>query len=586
MRLNLPLAPDQRRRRWLALLLAVLTLASFSRLFRADFTNFDDTFTVARNPQLTPPTWSSAARNWTRSDQDIYMPLTRSAWSAIATVAQLQQPSPAGSRLNPLPFHVANVLLHVASVLLVFSILLQLGIEAPAAAVGAALFAVHPVQVEPVAWVSGLKDVLYGTLSLAALRLWIAPLSASDRPMWRDTVAAILFVLALLAKPSAVTLPLVAVAIGRLALGWPWRLVLRRVAPWVMMAAPIAVIAARVQPAPLAVHEPIALRPLIAGDATWFYIHKLLWPASLAIDYGRTPARVLAGGHGVLAMKLALLLIAAAAAWRLRRRWPVAVAGAAVFVAAISAVSGWIPFDFQQFSTVADHYLYLAMLGPAMIVAAVVQRVGGRLALAVAAAITALLAAVSFHQTAYWVDAVTLMSRAAEVNPGSALVQKNLGLALIPSQPGAAVAHLRIAARLSPHSPDIWDGLGLSLQAAGDPQAALAAFATAQRAGPHALDPLLHEAALLDRLGQRAAAANAFQRALELQPNNLDALVDLAGLRAEAGRLPEAIALYRRALAIDPSCAPAQAGLAAATASLAAYPAATAPAPSAHHAHP
>jgi hypothetical protein len=473
----------------LPLLLALLTLATFARLLGADFTNFDDGFTVARNPNLNPPTWPALARNWTRTDMDIYMPLTRTAWSAIAAGAQLQQPDPSGIRLNPYPFHAANLLLHLASVLLVYSILQQLGMPLLPAAAGAAVFAVQPVQVEAVAWVSGLKDVLCGALSLAALRIWMAPITTPDRPRLRQAAAATIFALALLAKPSAVAVPAVAALIARIVLGQRWRTIGWRILPWVALALPIAILGAAIQPARYVVHQPLRDRVLLVADSLNFYLHKLIWPWPLAVDYGHTPQSVLANGRAVLTGELLLCLAILGALWLLRHRWPTAVAGAAVFLAAIAPVSGIVPFDYQQFSTVADHYLYLPMLGVAMIVAATLRAASrcppARMpAWSITAAAVAAMAIISARQCEFWNNATSLMSHATAVNPRSWMAYLNLADAESDTNPAQAQSDVRRALGLQPGSAAAWNTLGSLQMAAGQRAAAIQSFHRAHLIAP------------------------------------------------------------------------------------------------------
>ena len=161
-----------RWQRFLLPLLLLLTLIVFARVVACDFTNWDDRANIASNPRFNPPTWDALQHHWAHTEMDIYMPMTRTVWAGIATVGRLPQADPDGIWLNPYLFHGVNLLVHLLSVAIVFQ-LLQLLVPNPTAAFfGAAVFAVHPVMVEPVAWVSGLKDVLCG----AAFVIGAAPL--------------------------------------------------------------------------------------------------------------------------------------------------------------------------------------------------------------------------------------------------------------------------------------------------------------------------------------------------------------------------------------------------------------------------
>jgi hypothetical protein len=151
------------------LLLAIVTVITLWPVCTAEFTSWDDTSAISKNPTMLPPTRHSLEVWWTQPTADLWIPITYTTWGAIAAIAQV--PGDAGPSLNPYIFHAANLLLHVLAVLVVFELLeILIGKHWPAAA-GAALFALHPVQVEPVAWAAGTKDVLYGLLALVAISL-------------------------------------------------------------------------------------------------------------------------------------------------------------------------------------------------------------------------------------------------------------------------------------------------------------------------------------------------------------------------------------------------------------------------------
>src|SRR5205823_5661753 len=163
-----------------------------------------------------------------------------------------------------------------------------------------------------------------------------------------------------LAKPIAMMTPLIAVAID----GFIFGRFRRRVIVWFVPAIVCAIIAKRVQPAPYdSIVVPFWGRPIVAGDTIAFYLYKLVWPLRLGVDYGRTPRETLASGWEYLTSSVPLAI--AIVLWMKRRKIPFLVAGAIVFMLGMLPVSGLVRFDFQIYSTVADHYLYLPMLGVA-----------------------------------------------------------------------------------------------------------------------------------------------------------------------------------------------------------------------------
>ena len=156
------------------LLLIVITILAMFPLCGFEFTSWDDLSNVAHNELLNPPTLANLWACWTKPQLAIYIPLTYTVWSVIALVARTDAPDPSGIWLNPYLFHTANVAVHITAALFAYALLKRLVGKAWPAAVGAAIFAVHPLQVESIGWVAGMKDVLYGTLSVAALWQFVA----------------------------------------------------------------------------------------------------------------------------------------------------------------------------------------------------------------------------------------------------------------------------------------------------------------------------------------------------------------------------------------------------------------------------
>src|SRR5829696_6553380 len=193
-----------------ALVLVAATLLAFYPVVTFDFVSWDDYETVARNPRLAPPTPASLATFWTRPHMNLYTPVTYTVWAVLANAAPQRPTPPVNSTLNPRLFHALNLALHAAAALVVFAVLLDVFETTPAALGGAMLFALHPVQVEPVAWVSGAKDLLCGLLSIVALWQYLQyvrmrradaePSAPAER--WRACgFATLALVLALLSKP-------------------------------------------------------------------------------------------------------------------------------------------------------------------------------------------------------------------------------------------------------------------------------------------------------------------------------------------------------------------------------------------------
>ena len=435
------------------------------RLCFNEFTWWDDSLTVHQNPLLNPAHLATIRYYWLHSAYRIYTPLTYTIWAALTPIARVA-PDPDGITLDPLIYHSANVLFHVLAALVVFKILRLLQMDRPAAFCGALVFAIHPIQVEAVAWISGLKDVLGGFFALIALWQYLR-FAIAARDGNRRVVPVLLcvaaFILALLSKASAGTMPLAAIAIDRWILGRPWRSILPMPCLLVLIAVPFVIAASIAQGGGDLGPIPIWQRPLIASDSLTFYCRKLVCPIDLCIDYGRAPQVVTRSPWIYVSFAFASAIIAASIA--MRNRAPSLFTGAMVFAAATLPGLGLTTFIMQFFSTTADHYLYWAMLGPAIAVAGVLTARPNSLALrlGVAAAISAM-AILSIRQGAFWKDDISLERHAVAVNPNSFLAWNNLGNAYyrqqdaplaaemfrhaITAKPDYAIAHSNLAAAL------------------------------------------------------------------------------------------------------------------------------------------
>jgi hypothetical protein len=282
-----------------AVVLACVLLV-FGRTIAFDFVGgWDDGPLIYQNPMINPPTAGSLSRIWREPHARMYVPAVYTTWWALAHVARVDNartPRDDGS-LNPYVFHATNVMVHAAAALMVFAILrILLRHDWPAAA-GAVLFAIHPLQVEPVAWATGMKDLLGGMLSLAAMWQYLRYTTDAEQLHQRRRIhyalATALFVLALLAKPSAVVVPFMLIVIEWLMLGRPIARAAGALMPWIALSLAWMAVTAHVQPTPEIPTPPLDDRLLVAANSLGFYVRKLLWPATLGIDYGLKPEAML-----------------------------------------------------------------------------------------------------------------------------------------------------------------------------------------------------------------------------------------------------------------------------------------------------
>jgi protein O-mannosyl-transferase len=410
------------RRSTMRLLLLVAILLAFGRILSNDFVDWDDGKLIYDNPNITHGTLEGLAREWNWRDANtfgLYDPLVYTSWWLLAHAAKIQTPDSLGATINPQVFHAANLIVHWLAACVVLEILARIGIGGWPGFAGALLFAIHPLQTEAVAWATGMKDLLGGLFALATIWRYLVATQSEGVARRNNFIAATLLCFAaLLSKPSAVILPLVVVCFDL----YLFRRSIRRSLPWLgawlLMGVAAIVLNASLQPfGPRMTPWPIWSRPLIGADALNFYLCKVLVPIHLSFDYGRTPFAMLHDPllHSELYWSWIFPAILALIAWRLLR--PVPAVAALVFFLGLLPVLGLIPFAYQYFSTVADRYIYLSMLGVAMAAAWALDRYGNRMIWCAAGAVLVLLMSLSFLQAGVWKDTDTLYAHALSLNP-------------------------------------------------------------------------------------------------------------------------------------------------------------------------
>jgi tetratricopeptide (TPR) repeat protein len=527
---------------WVCLSLAVLTAITFYPVAKCGFVNWDDMEHVARNPDMISPTAHALQRYWAKPYFGLWAPVTYTAWLATAAISNGSEKTP-----DPFAFHLLNLMIHAGAVVLVFLIVRRLVPDIWPAAAGAAVFAVHPIQVEAVAWVSASRDLLAGTFSLLAI--WIY-LRAGIR---NQIIATAVFALALQSKPTAAVAPLILATI----LGRQSRFHIRWLALWLVMAAAVLIVALLVQPSGDVYHPPIWGRPIVALDAIAFYVSKLVVPFHFLIDYGRSPdwlmAHPTAWWPAGLAALGGLLILAA--------RKPILCIVAAVTLAGLPPMLGLVPFGFQYYSTVADRYMYLAMLGVAVAIAAIVAAIP-RTAWIPVAVIVLCLVFLSNRQARIWRNTASLCDNTLTTNPGSVAALRILSFESL--EKGNWQAALRFNDRALQTKPDdpllIFDRAN-ALRDGGHLTEAANDYAISLLHRP--FDPQLRNdfAVVLAGLGDDAQSERQFAEVLRQAPDYAEARANWATHLAVTGHRDQALTEFRRALKDDPNCVAAQRGI-------------------------
>jgi tetratricopeptide (TPR) repeat protein len=585
------------RDRLLALALLLATVIAYLPVWHAGFIWDDDVY-ITNNPLLTAS--DGLWRIWFSLDcPSQYFPLTY-------TTFYLEH---ALWGFNPLGYHVINVLLHAANALLVWRLLARLGV--PGAWLAAALFALHPVQVESVAWITERKNVLMGFFFLLSLLEWTKFLDPSAKQPWRSyRLALLLYALALAAKTTACTLPAALLLILWLKKMPVDRRRLAQVAPFVALGIGMGLVTVwweRYHQGTQGALFSFGLleRVLIASRALWFYAGKLLWPAHLTFSYPRwtiSASDPLAYGWLLATAALAWVI------WRARRWVGRGVEVAALFFAAtLSPMLGFVMLYTFVYTFVADHYQYMACLGPLALAAAgltmALDRAAGRITLATigtnrafpprfsessgrmtndkfsmtnsqfgftalvaalplwvkpifCAVLLLLLGSLTFQQCRMYADAETLWRATLDRNPSSFMAGNNLGAVLFKKgNPTEAIAQFQRTLQIKPDNAESWFNLGTISLTQGHLEEAIAQLRKAVELKSWYPQARVSLGKALFKAGGHEEALAQFREAVQSSPRDADARYNFGVVLFTMQQNDAAIVQFRAALKIQPNFA-------------------------------
>jgi len=595
------------RRNWLwGFLLIALVCIAYARVFDAGFI-WDDESHLTRNPCIVGPLGLKEV--WT-SARAVYYPLVLTTFWTLHKVAGLA----------PWPYHFLNVLLHAGSALLLWKVLRQLNVRG--AWLGAALWALHPVMVQSVAWVTELKNTQSGffyLFSIFCFLKWeeqpqitpITPMRVTEDPkasrrQFRNrsslmfTLALVFFVLATLSKPSVVMLPVVIA----LCIWWRtgriyWRDV-AALAPLVLVSALASIwtiLEQKLHAGAIGAEwaQTWPERLIIAGRAIWFYLAKLIWPHPLIFIY---PRWKIDSSQLIACLPLLAALAGLLALWLNRARWSRAVFfAAAYYVVSLFPVLGFFSVYFFRYSFVSDHFQYLASMGPLALAGAGIVTGCSRLAalrrlsalsstsrhatsrgsgvagsavattplVGICGVVLFLLVALTWRQTAVYNNLVTLYTATLKRNPGCWMAHYNLGIALSEQDDtDGAIGHYRQALDLRPSYAEAHYNLGRLLVQEGQLEEAITHYKKALEINPADAEAHNNLGATLFASGHVDEAIVHYQKALAIRPDYADASCNLASSLLSEGDLDGAIAYYSACLAVSPNQVEAQYNLASA----------------------
>jgi tetratricopeptide (TPR) repeat protein len=454
-----------------------------------------------------------------------------------------------------LPYHLLNILLHGLSAFLLYRILRLLGI--PGAWLGAALFALHPVQVDSVAWISELKNTLSGFFFFSAALVYLKFEETRSRNAYATAI--VLFLAGLLCKTAIAPLPAVLLVI----LWWKrgnisWKRDLLPMLPIFVLGIGAGLFTAWVErkfvgAQGTAFNLSILDRCLIAGRDFWFYLFKLIWPQKLTFIYPRWEINARIWWQWLFPIAVVVMF---AILWKLRTRTRAPLAAALIFAGLLFPALGFINVYPFLYSFVADHFQYLACAAPLALAGA-----GIALSLdamdankeSVRRAIYALplcvLGILSWQQARQYIDIETLWRTTIAKNPTSWMAFSNLGSYLLTrGNVDEAISDFHKALELRPDQSKDHNNLGRALEAKGRMAEAMGEFQTALRISPNDSDTETNIGAAFLENGDLDEAINHLLTAIQNQPRNAEAYINLGNAYLQKREIDSAIATYSATL--------------------------------------
>ena len=536
--------------------LVLLTAAAFEGVRRCDFVAFDDNIYVYRHPFVRQGLTADGVR-WAFGADLLFESPHADYWMPVTVLSRMLDVEVFG--LDPAAHHAVNAAFHALNAVLVFLMLERLTGARGRSVLAAAAFAVHPLTVESVAWVSERKNVLSGMFWMLAVLAYARYVKTRSRRAYVGVFA--LMALGLMAKPTAVTLPLVLLVLD----GWPlgrfrrdWRTIARLAlekAP--LLALSLASSAVTLLALSRGAHlTPVDSVPLPSrmANAVWSlvtYARQVVWPTRLAVLYPHAGA--LPGWRTAAA-----LAVIAAAAWLVLRRGrdrPYLATGLAWSVLPLVPVLGLIQSGQQSH---ADRFFYIPLVGVGIVLAwgaADLARATPAARGIVVAAAVGLLAAwtvLTRAQVERWRSTVSLFAHAVAVTDDSHVAHHNLATALaFAGDLAGAARHGAEAVRIKPDYVEARSALGVTLARQGRLREALEHQREAVRLAPSSADAHFNLGVVWARLGRPAEAEASYAEAVRLAPALAVAHYNWGNLLAAAGRWPEAEVRFREAARLE-----------------------------------
>jgi len=533
------------------ILLTVAILAVFWQVNQFDFVNIDDNVYVTDNFHIQQGTTLNRIR-WAFSTKhaEFWHPLT---WLSLMSDYQL-------IHLNAGGYHITNLILHILSTVLLFWLFNRMTGMIWRSAFVAAVFALHPLHVESVAWTAERKDVLSAFFWMLTLCLYVY---YTEKPLIKRYLLVLFsFICALMSKPMVVTLPVIMILLDYWPLGRfqsskgnliSWQL--KEKAPFFILSAVFSITTIYTQYNPFIKYFPFNSRMANAVVSFVAYLEKTFWPHDLAVFYpfpAQIPLwQILGSSLLIIAISAAVILMA--------RRLPYLFAGWLWYVITLLPVIGIIQSGDQA---MADRYHYLPSIGIAVMMAwgmpSLMKSEETRKNILFPVAITflTLLSVLTWKQCDYWKNSITLFSHTLHSTKDNALAHTNLGVALFAEgKTEEAIDHYNQAIRLKPDSAEAYNNKGDAYAALSQYQQAIDNFNEAIRLKPNNADAYYNRGNAYAALNQHQQAINDFNEALRLKPDYALVYYNRANVYTKLGLYQKAIIDFNEAVRLKPDYA-------------------------------
>jgi tetratricopeptide (TPR) repeat protein len=557
----MPSRPGGLNDRWkvpgVCLFLATIIWVVFGQTLRFGFVNFDDQKYVYENPNVTGGLGLKGIA-WA------FTHVQAANWHPLTGISHMLDCQFYG--LNPGGHHLTNILLHTMTTILLFLVLQRMTGALWRCAFVAAMFAIHPLHVESVAWVSERKDVLSGLFFMLTLGAYIRYVQ-NPWSIHRYLMVALMLTLGLMSKPMLVTLPFVLLLLDYWPLGRvatltghhhsfpiPRQLILEKL-PWCGLAAASCLATILAQQEAIKSFETIPL-PLRAENVLISYVaylRQMFWPTGMAVMYPFSP-----GGVDVSKVMLSLLLLAGISigVFLLRRRHPYLVTGWLWYLGMLVPVIGLLQVGAQAR---ADRYTYLPQIGLYLALTWAVADLCARWRyhrLVLGGLSSVILVALIFcarAQTSNWRNSETLWTHTLACTSNNLVAHLDLGEALVEQgRVDEAISHFQQALQIRPGYAETYYDLGNALLQQGQLEEAITQFQQALQIQPDYAEAHFNLGVALVRKGKVDEAITHFQKALQLKPDDAQARLALGNALLQQGRPDEAMVYFQKALQAGP----------------------------------